>query len=309
MRKTKLYKFSMKSLTFHEVRWARTRLMILGLLMGGAVLWSLIAMNQHYGDVLGLGFIQQTALINENRVLQNQLQFLTHQLNGIQKQLNLLGDKGNEMRLLADLPKLDEDLRKAGTGGTESRIDFTSSISINSLLNNLRSTAEQAEHELHLQATSYEEIESAYEKNKVRFSHLPAIKPMDGFYNKNGFGMRFHPILHIIRPHEGIDIDNEVGTPIYAAAEGTIEFTGHQGGYGLTLEINHGFSLKTRYGHLSRILVHEGQRVKRGELVAHSGNSGLSSAPHLHYEVRVNGVAQNPIDYFFDDVHASDFQN
>lgn len=299
----------MKSLTFHEVRWARTRLMVTGLLMGGAILWSLIVINQHYGDVFGLGFIQQTALVNENRVLQNQLQFLTHQLNGIQKQLNLLGDKGNEMRLLADLPKLDEDLRKAGTGGTESRIDFTSSISINSLLNNLRSTAEQAEHELHLQATSYEEIESAYEKNKVRFSHLPAIKPMDGFYNKNGFGMRFHPILHIIRPHEGIDIDNEVGTPIYAAAEGTIEFTGHQGGYGLTLEINHGFSLKTRYGHLSRILVHEGQRVKRGELVAHSGNSGLSSAPHLHYEVRVNGVAQNPIDYFFDDVHASDFQN
>jgi murein DD-endopeptidase MepM/ murein hydrolase activator NlpD len=309
MSKTKLYKFSMKSLTFHEVRWARTRLMVTGLLMGGAILWSLIVINQHYGDVFGLGFIQQTALVNENRVLQNQLQFLTHQLNGIQKQLNLLGDKGNEMRLLADLPKLDEDLRKAGTGGTESRIDFTSSISINSLLNNLRSTAEQAEHELHLQATSYEEIESAYEKNKVRFSHLPAIKPMDGFYNKNGFGMRFHPILHIIRPHEGIDIDNEVGTPIYAAAEGTIEFTGHQGGYGLTLEINHGFSLKTRYGHLSRILVHEGQRVKRGELVAHSGNSGLSSAPHLHYEVRVNGVAQNPIDYFFDDVHASDFQN
>jgi Membrane proteins related to metalloendopeptidases len=309
MRKTKLYKFSMKSLTFHEVRWARTRLMVTGLLTGGAVLWSLIAINQHYGDVFGLGFIQQTALVNENRILQNQLQFLTHQLNGIQKQLNLLGDKGNEMRLLADLPKLDEDLQKAGTGGIESRIDFTSSISVNSLLNNLRSTAEQAEHELRLQASSYEEIESTYEKNKVRFSHLPAIKPMDGFYNKNGFGMRFHPILHIFRKHEGIDIDNEIGTPIYAAAEGTIEFTGHQGGYGLTLEINHGFSLKTRYGHLSKVLVHEGQRVKRGELVARCGNSGLSNAPHLHYEVRVNGVAQNPTDYFFDDVRASDFQN
>jgi murein DD-endopeptidase MepM/ murein hydrolase activator NlpD len=309
MGKTKLYKFSIKSLTLHEVRWARTRFMVTGLLVGGAVLWSLIAINQHYGDVFGLGFIQQTALINENRVLQNQLQFLTHQLNGIQKQLDFLGDKGNEMRLLTDLPKLDEDLRKAGTGGIESRIDFTSSISVNSLLNNLRSTTEQAEHELRLQASSYEEIESAYEKNKVRFSHLPAIKPMDGIFNKNGFGMRFHPILHINRPHEGIDIDNEVGTPIYAAAEGTIAFSGHQGGYGLTLEINHGFSLKTRYGHLSKILVHEGQQVKRGELVARCGNSGLSSAPHLHYEVRLNGVAQNPIDYFFDDVRASDFQN
>jgi hypothetical protein len=309
MRKTKLYKFSTKSLTFQEVRWDRTRLLVTGLLMGGVVLWSLIAINQHYGDVFGLGFIQQTTLVNENRVLQNQLQFLTHQLNGIQKQLTLLGDKGNEMRLLADLPKLDEDLRKAGTGGIESRIDFTSSMSVNSLLNNLRSTAEQAEHELHLQASSYEEIESSYEKNKVRFSHLPAIKPMDGFYFKHDFGMRFHPILHIFRKHEGIDIINEVGTPIYATAEGVVEFAGRQGGYGLALEINHSFSLKTLYGHLSQVLVREGQRVKRGELVARSGNTGLSNGPHLHYEVRMNGVAQNPSDYFIDDVRASDFQN
>lgn len=299
----------MKSLTFQEVRWARTRLLVTGLLMGGVVLWSLIAIDQHYGGVFGLGFIRQTALVNENRILQNQLQFLTHQLNGIQKQLSLLGDKGNEMRLLADLPKLDEDLRKAGTGGIESRIDFTSSISVNSLLNNLRSTSEKAEHELRLQASSYEEIESAYEKNKVRFSHLPAIKPMDGFYFSHDFGMRYHPILHIFRKHDGIDIVNEVGTPIYATAEGVVEFTGRQGGYGLALEINHGFSLKTLYGHLSQVLVREGQRVKRGELVARSGNTGLSNGPHLHYEVRMNGVAQNPSDYFIDDVRASDFQN
>jgi murein DD-endopeptidase MepM/ murein hydrolase activator NlpD len=306
MRKAILYRFSAKSLTFREARWARTRLMITGLLLGAIALGSLIAVNQQYGDVFGLGFFQQTALVNENRVLQNQLQFFTHRLDGIQKKLALLGDKGNEMRLLADLPKLDEDLRKAGTGGTDERIDFTSSASVNSLLNNLRSTAEQAEHELHLQTSSYEEVGNAYEKNKVRFAHLPAIKPMDGFFNKKGFGVRFHPILQILRPHEGIDIDNEVGTPVYSAAEGTVEFTGHQGGYGLTLDINHGFSYKTRYGHLSKIFVNEGQQVKRGQLIARSGNSGLSNGPHLHYEVRINGVAQNPIDYFFDDVNARD---
>lgn len=309
MRKTKLYKYSVKSLTFHEVRWARTRHIVTGLIIGGAVLWSLVAINQRYDDVLGLGFIQQTALVNENRVLQNQLKFLTHKLNGIQKQLNILGDKGNELRLYADLPKLDEDLRKAGTGGVDSRIDFTSSISVNSLLNNIRATTEQAEHELRLQLFSYEEIKDAYGKNKVRYAHLPAIKPMEGFYNKKSFGMRFHPILQILRMHEGIDINNEKSTPIYATADGTVGFTGHQGGYGLTLEINHGYSYKTRYGHLSKIHVKEGQRVKRGELVARCGSTGLSSAPHLHYEVRLNGIAQNPIDYFFDDVHVSNFQN
>jgi hypothetical protein len=309
MRKTKLYRFSTKSLSLHEVRGARTRYMVTGLLLGGVFLWLLFAINQHYGDVFGLGYLQQTTLINENRVLQNQLQFLTRRLDGIQKQLNLLGDKGNEMRLRTDLPKIDEDLRKAGTGGTESRIDFTSSLSVNSLLNNLRLTAEQAERELHLQTSSYEEVESAYEKNEVRFSHLPAIKPMDGLYIQHDFGMRFHPILHIFRKHDGVDIINEVGTPIYATAEGIVEFVGRQGGYGLALEINHDFSLKTLYGHLSRVLVREGQRVRRGEIIARSGNTGLSNGPHLHYEVRMNGVAQNPTGYFIDDVRASDFLN
>lgn len=309
MRKTKLYRFSLESLTFQEARWTRTRLVVMGLILGGAVLWSLIIINQNYSDIFGLGFIQQNALVNENRLLQNQLKFLTRRLDGIQKQLVLLGDKGNELRLLADLPKLDEDVQKVGIGGTEERIDFTSSSSVNTLLNNLRAMAEQAERELNLQMTSYKEIGVKYEDNKVRFAHIPAIKPMDGFYNENGFGMRYHPILHYSRPHEGIDIINDSGTPIYASAEGTVDFTGHQAGYGVLIEINHGYSLKTKYGHLSKILVHEGQQVKRGDLIARSGNTGLSEGPHLHYEVRINGVAQNPIDYFIDDLSASDLKN
>jgi len=82
-----------------------------------------------------------------------------------------------------------------------------------------------------------------------------------------------------------------------------VDFAGRQSGLGLTIEIDHGFSLKTVYGHLSKILVREGQTIKRGELIGAMGNTGLSSGPHLHYEVRINGVAQNPIDYFFNDIH------
>jgi len=309
MKKTKLYRFSLESLTFHEARWTRTRHLISGLLLGVVIFYSLLAVNQYYGDVLGFGIIQNNSLVNENRVLQNQLQYLTQRLDGIQKQLRLLGSKGNELRLLADLPKLDEDLQKAGAGGLDERVDFTSSSSLNTLLNNLQATANQAERELHLQTSSYEAVGTAYEHNKVRFAHLPAIKPMDGFYNPHGFGMRLHPILNIVRKHEGLDIINEVGSPVYASAEGTVNFVGRKGDYGLTCDIDHGYSIKTLYGHLSKVLVHEGQKVKRGQLIARSGNTGLSDGPHLHYEVRLNGVAQNPMYYFFDDVSAKDFQN
>jgi murein DD-endopeptidase MepM/ murein hydrolase activator NlpD len=309
MSKTKLYRFSVDSLNFQEARWTRTRLLVTGLVIGFIMLGSLIIVNQQYGDVLGIGYIQQNTLVNENRILQNQLQYLNRRLDGIQKQLALLGDKGNELRLLADMPKLDEDVLKAGTGGTDERIDFTSSSDVNTLINNLRATTEKAERELHLQTQSYEAIGTTYNQNKIRFAHLPAIKPMNGFYNKEDFGLRFHPILHIYRRHEGIDIINEVGTPIFASADGAVDFNGHQVGYGLTIEINHDYSLKTLYGHLSKTYVHEGQRVKRGDLIARSGNTGLSNGPHLHYEVRINGVAQNPTDYFFDDIKAQDIQN
>ncbi|RPI05679.1 MAG: M23 family metallopeptidase [Ignavibacteriae bacterium] len=309
MRNSRLYRFSFESLSFHEARWTRTRLLTGGLVLGIVMLCSLFAVNQYYGDIFGLGFIQNNSLVNENRVLQNQLQYLSQRLGVIQKQLHLLGNKGNELRLLADLPKLDEDLQKAGTGGTDERVDFTTSSSVNTLLNNLQATANQAEQELHLQIASYEAIGTAYDQNKVRFSHLPAIKPMEGFFNPHGYGMRLHPILNFVRKHDGIDIINEVGTPVYASAEGSIEFTGRKGDYGLAVEINHGYSMVSLYGHLSKILVHEGQKVKRGELIARSGNTGLSNGPHLHYEVRVNGVAQNPAYYIFDGVSAKDFQN
>jgi murein DD-endopeptidase MepM/ murein hydrolase activator NlpD len=309
MKKTKLYRFSLESLSFQEARWTRFRLLITGLLLGIVIIISLATVNQYYGDVVGIGIIQNNSLVNENRVLQNQLQYLTQRLEGIQKQLRLLGDKGNELRLLADLPKLDEDLQKVGAGGLDERVDFTSSSSVNSLLNNLQSTANQAERELRLQISSYEAVRTAYDQNKIRFAHLPAIKPMDGFYNPHGFGMRSHPILNIVRMHEGLDIINEVGSPVYASAEGIVNFVGRKGDYGITVDIDHGYSLKTLYGHLSKVLVHEGQKVKRGQLIARSGNTGLSDGPHLHYEVRLNGVAQNPAFYFFDDVRAQDFQN
>ena len=294
-----LYRYSPKSIEYKEIRFGRTKLIILGIGIGICLLSVSLVVNQYCGDFLRISFWHQSALENENKILLYQLAYLNNRLQKVQKTLDKLGDQGNELRLLAGLTKIHEEELKAGIGGTESRVDFSSSKQTNDLLNNVRSMLDQADGELHLQRTSYDIVEQTFEKNKERFSHLPAIMPMEGYFSTQSFGMRLHPILHVWRMHEGIDIMNESGTPVFASADGTVDFTAHQPGLGNVIEINHGYSLKTVYGHLSKILVHEGQKVSRGEMIARSGNTGLSTGPHLHYEVRLNGVAQNPIDYFF----------
>jgi murein DD-endopeptidase MepM/ murein hydrolase activator NlpD len=102
--------------------------------------------------------------------------------------------------------------------------------------------------------------------------------------------MRRHPILKIVRMHEGVDIITDTGTSVFASGRGKVDFVGRRGGYGLTVEINHGFGYRTVYAHLSKTLVKSGQTIDRGHLIALSGNSGLSTGPHLHYEVHHNGI-------------------
>jgi len=115
--------------------------------------------------------------------------------------------------------------------------------------------------------------------------------------------MRIHPILKRYKRHEGLDINTDRGTPVIAPGKGRVTFVGRRGGYGLAIEIDHGFGYNTFYAHLSKSLVKKGQYITRGDLIAKTGNTGLSSGPHLHYEVRHNGVKLNPVDFFFDDVN------
>jgi murein DD-endopeptidase MepM/ murein hydrolase activator NlpD len=138
---------------------------------------------------------------------------------------------------------------------------------------------------------------------------IPAIIPTEGQYSTESFGMRLHPILHVNKMHLGIDIINDVGTNVKVSGNGRIIFVGIKGGYGLTVEVDHGFGYHTIYAHLSSSLVKEGTSVKRGQVIAKSGSSGLSSGPHLHYEVLHNGQNLNPSDFFFDEYNYFEYKN
>jgi murein DD-endopeptidase MepM/ murein hydrolase activator NlpD len=303
MDKFKLYYFSQRTLTFVEAKWFKTKFALLSVMLGMVLLAVVFEVNQALDDVLGLGIQRRSVLAAENALLRDQMRLIAGRLEALQKRLVDLHEQGNSLRLLVDLPKIDEETRQAGFGGTDERLEFGVSTSVNDMLNRLRSTVDRAERELQLQQVSYKEAMAAYEANTVKFDHIPAIKPMEGFYSIHGFGMRKHPIFKVWKPHEGIDIANEIGTPVYATGNGVVQAAGRtQAGYGNMIIIDHGFGYTTLYGHLSKVLVREGQKVKRGDLIGRCGNTGISTNPHLHYEVRLNGLLQNPVDYFFDDI-------
>ncbi len=146
-------------------------------------------------------------------------------------------------------------------------------------------------------SASFADVSSALERNNDRMERTPSIMPTAGWLSSEFSKARFHPILHVERPHEGIDLAAPYGAPVVAPAGGTVSLITRQVGYGLVLEIDHGNGIETKYAHLSSVAVHAGQRVTRGDLIAAVGNSGLSTGPHLHYEIHVNGQVVDPLTY------------
>jgi murein DD-endopeptidase MepM/ murein hydrolase activator NlpD len=126
---------------------------------------------------------------------------------------------------------------------------------------------------------------------------VPSISPVQGFHLTSDFGNRHHPILGGVRMHEGVDLAVPNGTPIYAPADGLVEMAQRYGGYGNFIKIMHGGDMETRYGHLSAYNVTVGQYVHKGDVIGYVGSTGRATGPHLHYEVRIDGHAVNPMPY------------
>lgn len=133
---------------------------------------------------------------------------------------------------------------------------------------------------------------------------IPSRMPLAGLTLTSGFGLREHPVLGGRRQHKGVDLAAPTGTPIYATGDGLVSRASWFGGYGLYVSIEHGGQLQTRYGHMSRLNVAEGQRVAKGEIIGFVGSTGRSTGPHLHYEVRIEGGAVNPVPYMHGDAFA-----
>jgi len=150
-------------------------------------------------------------------------------------------------------------------------------------------------------ASGFRDVSDSLEANYSRFANTPSILPTAGWLSSQFTRSRFHPILHENRPHEGIDVTAPTGTPIVAPAAGKVVYAGNAQGFGLVVEIDHGNGIRTKFAHCSRVAVRVGQLVTRNQLIAAVGSTGLSTAPHLHYEIHVNGKPVDPLTYVLPD--------
>jgi murein DD-endopeptidase MepM/ murein hydrolase activator NlpD len=207
---------------------------------------------------------------------------LQARLDSLDDTLRAIARRDQQIRLLAGLSA---DSATLVAGGV-SAMTVSSSGDIDGMIRRANSLA-----------ASFAEVSGTLAHNTEKMARIPSIMPTAGWLSSNFSLSRFHPILHYARPHEGIDVSAPMGAPIVAPAGGVVRLVTVETGYGNVLEIDHGDGIVTKYAHCSRIVVKRGQHVKRGEIIANVGSTGLSTGPHVHYEIHVNGKVVDPLTY------------
>ncbi len=271
-----------------------------------AVIVLLLALSVGFFAKLGEELRQQR-LAEQNALLSANLARMKEKVGELTVILEELQRRDETYRLLSGLTQLDADVEKVGIGGpgTESLENLPLYESNPLLADEVSTTTYDLSVLLRrakLLRSSLAEATEAMEQNRERLQATPSIKPAQGYLASVFSVSRYHPILHVRRPHEGIDISAPRGTPIMAAAAGTVTFAAWRPGYGYTVEIDHGYGYKTRYAHTDKVLVRQGQRLERGARIALVGNTGISVAPHLHYEVIKDGKPVDPLSHMISEL-------
>lgn len=254
---------------------------------------------------------EENTLAAELKEMKIQYELLNKKVKQSQAVLEQVEDRDNNIyRSYFELEPISDDVRKAGFGGVNRYSKFTD-WQYGDLVTDVAKNIDILNKQLVIQSKSLDDvILSAKEKDKM-LSHLPAIQPVANKDLKrlaSGFGMRMHPILKIGKMHAGLDFAAHTGTPIYATGDGKVKLAGRDGGYGNAVIISHGYGYETLYAHMSKIKTRKGQKVKRGDIIGYVGSSGLSTGPHLHYEIHKDGEPIDPISYFYQDVSPDEFK-
>ena len=223
-------------------------------------------------------------------------------LKELDQQILDIEEKDKAVRTYAGMPEVDKDIRKLGIGGVRLKkpnVLDNLAPAVSKEISQLHLDIEKLSRQVNFELVSYEKIYDRVKGDIDRIRHIPSIRPVSGGFLNSSFGYRQDPIDDIRRFHQGQDITVPTGTPIFAPADGVVKRAYYIGGFGNHIKLKHSSGYSTTYAHLSKIFVRHGQKIKRGDIIGETGNTGRSTAPHLHYEVHYRGTPKNPLDYFF----------
>ena len=249
-------------------------------------------------SVIGVGLLNQSQLVDteaRNSTLEAGLAQLQAQIANLEATLDRVAEDDVHFRNLAGLETISPEVMEVGVGGpgmgmSESLPFSETAIRIYSAAHDLSELERRAK----LLSESLTEATDSVRNHRELLESTPSILPTEGWISSGFSKSRVHPLHHLPMPHLGIDISAPAGTPIVAAAKGRVTRSSWVVGYGLTIEIDHGFGFTTLYSHASELVVQAGENVTRGQVIAKVGSTGTATAPNLHYEVKVDGIAQDP---------------
>ncbi|MGM0581109.1 MAG: M23 family metallopeptidase [Bacteroidota bacterium] len=257
---------------------------------------------------------KEAQLKKENKELQFYYEMMEKEVNNVQKVLSSLQERDDEVyRNIMGAEPIPSSIRSAGVGGAERYKNIIESeLERENLILGMMQEMDKVKKQMYIQTKSYDEILEMAENKEEMMASIPAIQPIPNKELKrlaSGFGMRMHPILKVVRPHEGCDFSAPRGTPIYATGDGEIvRVQSTFGGFGKLVVIDHGYGFITKYAHMSSFNVKKGDKVKRGDCIGFVGTTGTSTAPHLHYEIHKDNKPINPVHYFYQDVSDEEYE-
>lgn len=309
MSKTK-YKFNKKSLQFEVVRhnFKTIAVKVLSYLATGAT-FSVVVIFLAYTF---LDSPKEKILKREIAQYQLQYSMINEKLDQYDKVLADLADRDDNIyRVIFEAEPVPSAVRKAGFGGTD-RYSSLEGYENSEIIINTVQKLDRINSQLVVQSKSFDDVFNMAKRKTEMLSCIPAIQPVSNHDLRrlsSYYGYRTDPIYKVIKFHPGIDFSAPTGTEIYSTGDGVVaETTQSKSGYGNCLVIDHGYGYKTMYAHIHKFKVKQGEKVKRGQLIATVGNTGKSTSPHLHYEIWKNGNKINPIYYFFNDLTPEEYE-
>ncbi len=303
------YRFNPETLNFERIKltaWQRAKRIGLMLTPGLVVgLIGFVLLNQF------LDSPKEALLRRENKQLLLHYELLNQKLAELGRVMTDVRRRDDNIyRVIFEADPLPESMRRAGVGGMDRYKDLED-FGSSEMVKSTRARLDLLSRQLVVQSRSLDEVASMVLLKQDMLASIPSIQPVaneDLTRTAGGFGWRIHPIHKINKFHAGMDFTAKVGTPIHATGDGKVVFAEYAtNGYGMHVIIDHGYDYQTLYAHLSKIDVKKGQQVKRGDELGLIGNTGLSSGPHLHYEVHKGGEPIDPVNFFFNDLSPQEY--